>query len=234
MGSIRFLTQLRRAYNVVRRRDFYEKIDVKMNTERLGSVYGGWDVAIKSIGPNSIVYSVGLGEDASFDLGLVQRFGVTVHIFDPTPKSLAWAKLQNFPKNLVVAGVGLAGQDGNASFYPPTNAENVSHSIFDQTTNSKAIVVPMKRLATLMNERQHDHVDILKMDIEGSEYEVIDDLVSGTIRPGQILVEFHHRLPGIGIKRSKEAITKLRSIGYLLFHVAPTGEEFSFILSEKI
>jgi len=39
------------------------------------------------------------------------------------------------------------------------------------------------------------------MDIEGAEYEVIDDLIASGIRPKQILVEFHHRFKNVGVKK---------------------------------
>lgn len=80
-----------------------------------------------------------------------------------------------------------------------------------------------------MKDLGHSRIDILKMDVEGAEYDVIDEINNSDIRPKQFLVEFHHRFPGIGIKRSKEAIDKIRNMGYLLFSVSSTGEEFCFI-----
>jgi len=67
-----------------------------------------------------------------------------------------------------------------------------------------------------MRELGHEYIDILKMDIEGAEYDVIKDIHHLNIRPQQILVEFHHRFPGVGIKRTKEAIEELYSMGYQL------------------
>jgi hypothetical protein len=42
----------------------------------------------------------------------------------------------------------------------------------------------------------------MKMDIEGAEYEVLDGLLSSPIKPTQLLVEFHHRFPGIGLEKT--------------------------------
>ena len=75
----------------------------------------------------------------------------------------------------------------------------------------------------------HSQIYILKMDIEGSEYEVIDCVIDKKIPVKQILVEFHHRFPAIGIAKSKIAINKLNLAGYKIFHVSVTGEEYSFI-----
>ena len=35
----------------------------------------------------------------------------------------------------------------------------------------------MKSLADIANELGHSHIDVLKMDIEGSEYEVIENIL---------------------------------------------------------
>ncbi|NJK52374.1 MAG: hypothetical protein HC936_05275 [Leptolyngbyaceae cyanobacterium SU_3_3] len=55
-------------------------------------------------------------------------------------------------------------------------------------------------------------------------------LAKSKIRPEQVLIEFHHRFPNVGCLKTKEAILTLQSIGYSLFSVSRTGEEFSFIL----
>ena len=69
----------------------------------------------------------------------------------------------------------------------------------------------------------------MKMDIEGAEYNVINNLIETSVRPKQILVEFHHRFEGVELYKTKNAVQKLRSIGYRLFFVSPTGQEYSFI-----
>lgn len=51
--------------------------------ERIGSEYGGWVVPRGSVSRSSICYCVGVGEDVSFDLGLISQFGCAVHAFDP-------------------------------------------------------------------------------------------------------------------------------------------------------
>ena len=38
-------------------------------------------------------------------------------------------------------------------------------------------------------------IDILKMDIEGAEYDVIDDIINSPVPIAQVLIEFHHRFP---------------------------------------
>ena len=79
----------------------------------------------------------------------------------------------------------------------------------------------------------HAHLDIIKMDIEGAEYEVISDIYESEIRPEQILVEFHHRFPGVGIIKTSEALDILKAMGYQQFSVSPTKEEYCFIRGQS-
>jgi hypothetical protein len=81
-----------------------------------------------------------------------------------------------------------------------------------------------------MNELGHKKIDILKLDIEGAEYDVMKDIYSSSIRPKQILIEFHHGFPNVGIQETKNAIETIRSMGYDLFSISDTNEEYSFIL----
>lgn len=204
--------------------------EVRCAKERFGSEYGGWEIATEGINGQSVVYSFGIGEDATFDTALIEKYGLTVHAFDPTPKSIQWVKEQKLPDRFVLHPYGVAAVDGDLHFNPPENPDHVSHTILDRpATSAEAILVPVKRLASIVKELAHERIDILKMDIEGAEYEVIEDLASSDIRPRQFLVEFHHRAPGIGIRRTENAIERLRSMGYRLFSVSATNEECCFI-----
>lgn len=206
------------------------KPDLICEKERFGSDYGGWDIVVQNLNSNSVVYSFGVGEDASFDIGLIERYGLVIHAFDPTPKSIEWVKRQGFSNNFAMHNYGIAAIDGNILFNPPDNPDHVSHTILDRpSTKARAISVPVKKLITIMQELGHAHIDIIKMDIEGAEYDVIEDIYKSNIRPEQILVEFHHRFPGIGIKKTKEAVDRIKSMGYGLFSVSATNEEYCFI-----
>jgi len=222
--------RLKTLTKVIFNKEFIIFPEVVCKTKKFGSSYGGWNIVTKNINSNSIVYSFGVGEDASFDLALINEFGLTVHAFDPTPKSIDWVKTQNFPDRFVMHEYGLAAIDGEVLFNPPQNPKHVSHTLLDRpATNVKAIPVHVKKLRTIMDALEHSQIDILKMDIEGAEYEVINDIVESKIRPKQLLVEFHHRFPGVGITTSKKAINKIRLIGYQLFSVSPSNQEFGFI-----
>jgi len=95
--------------------------------------------------------------------------------------------------------------------------------------SNSSIQMPVLRLATIMEKLGHDHIDVLKMDIEGAEYGVIADLLSCEIRVDQLLVEFHHRWPEVGLDKTRRAIHELNERGYRIFNISPNGEEYSFL-----
>ena len=67
------------------------------------------------------------------------------------------------------------------------------------------------------------------MDIEGGEYDVIDDMLQCDIPVRQLLVEFHHHFPSIGLAKTLRAVRALEKAGYRIFHISQRGLEFSFL-----
>jgi FkbM family methyltransferase len=202
-------------------------VEVKIPHEYLGaSSYGAWAIDPRDIGPQSVVYSFGVGEDVSWDVMMIERFCVQIHAFDPTPKSIAWVRQQTLPSSFAFHSFGVGANDGMRHFALPPEAHWVSYSM---AREGEGIEAPVKRLSTIMHELNHLHVDILKMDIEGGEYEVIEDMLGSNIFPSQVLVEFHDRFPTIGVMKTRKAIRQLHRAGYRIFCISPGGDDFSFV-----
>jgi FkbM family methyltransferase len=196
---------------------------------RLGTDYGGYAVILEHVRPESVVYSFGLGEDVSFDLALIERTACQVFGFDPTPRSMAWLKAQSLPSGFHVRELGVAARDGQASFAPPKDPTHISHSMVAPALES-GLSFEVRRLTTIMHELGHERLDLLKMDVEGAEYEVLDDLLQCPLRPRQVLVEFHHGMHGIPVSKTERSLRALRDAGYRIFDAQPSGREFSLAL----
>lgn len=191
--------------------------------------HGDWYLTPKGLGASSVIYSLGIGRDVSFDLSVIARFGAHLYAFDPTPSAVEWLMGQCLPREFHVVKYGVAGFDGTADFSPPADPNNPSFRYRGRSgEGSEAVVCEVRRLTTLMAMLGHSHIDLLKMDIEGAEYEVLDDLISGQVPVGQLLVEFHHRKPGIGPGLTRDAVAKLRRGGFELFHMSGSGQEMAF------
>ncbi|NLA24944.1 MAG: FkbM family methyltransferase, partial [Bacteroidales bacterium] len=70
---------------------------------------------------------------------------------------------------------------------------------------------------------------VLKMDIEGAEYSVVENILKNKISISQILIEFHDRFFENESLKSKQVIEKLRRSGYEIFAVSDSFEEVSFV-----
>lgn len=205
-------------------------VQVNREMQRIGSEYGGYFLDSSLIVPNTVVYSLGVGEDISFDLALIERFGVTVHAFDPTPKVMKWLAPQVLPQQFHFHNVGIADFDGNGTFYLPLRPDYISHSLVRaRQFSDDSIRVPMMRLATVMRQLEHARIDVLKIDIEGAEYGVIENIVRERIPVGQILVEFHHRLSSIGTAKTMQILALLEGAGMKIAHVCTRLEVFTFV-----
>jgi hypothetical protein len=108
---------------------------------------------------------------------------------------------------------------GNVQFGPlASNEERVD-----------IIELPVHKLKTAMNQLGHIEINLLKMNIEGGEYAVIADLADEKLNINQIVLEFHHRLPGFSLEDTRQAVLKLNNIGYKIFHISENGKEYSFL-----
>jgi FkbM family methyltransferase len=196
-------------------------------TFRAGARSGVWTVCDRHLGPDSVVYSVGVGDNVAWDLAMIERFGVTVHAFDPTPASVRWVARQALPASFRFHPVGLAARDGVAYFRAPRRRDGFNFTPA-RAGDTDAIAAPVRRLSTLMAELGHRHVDVLKLDIEGGEYDVLADMLAKGLDVRQVLVEFHHNFRAIPFSRTTAAVRALSDAGYRLFHVSERGLELSF------
>ncbi len=207
------------------------KAEITLPFKVLGTDYGGWPLLTHQTPAKPLIYAFGVGEDISFDLAAIASFDATVHAFDPTPRCGAWIAQQTLPAGFHFHGIGLAAEDGEAEFFAPEKDVNVSFSAQPAPLSDRAQAVraPVKRLSTIIAELGTAVPDVLKMDIEGFEYAVLDDLIAGEVRPAQLLVEFHHRMYDIPNQRTEGQIERLRGAGYRIFYVSESGHEYGLV-----
>lgn len=194
--------------------------DNKIDLVNYGSSYGGWFIDPKELNNNSNVISAGLGEDASFDIELVNTFGSKVNIFDPTPKAIKHIneiksnlgikkKLQYsdhgkqniksydlanliFDKNIFFHKYALSSKNSDKYLmYLPSKPHYSSYSHYKNITkNSNFIEVKSISLDTFLKKNNIKNIDLIKLDIEGEELSVLGDILKLGINPKQICVEF--------------------------------------------
>lgn len=199
---------------------------------------GGWRFAADKLDSRSIVYSLGVGDSIEFDIDLIERTGATVYAFDPTPYARDWVQRQDLPAEFIFHPWAAGGEDGHLRLFRRMNRRGKSADVM-WTADSNAgdaddfIDAPAYTIQSIMKQLHHNRIDLLKMDVEGAEYGILDALHAAESLPRQLLIEYHHRFPGIGKERTAGSIEKLRRLGYRIFDVSETGREIGFILTEK-
>lgn len=126
---------------------------------------------------NLLVYSIGIGEDSSFDNEIINKYKGQVFAFDPTPKAIDYVNKSGLMESPLFRffNYGISSKNDIQKFYLPDNKEHVSGSIIQHELLNKndVIEVNMKSLITVIKELKHDKIDIIKMDIEGAEFDVL-------------------------------------------------------------
>jgi FkbM family methyltransferase len=192
--------------------------------QRLGSRYGGYVVPLNLVDEKWICYSGGLGEDISFELELIARRRCHVYGFDPVPQSASYVtatvdgndRFRFFP-------VGLWSTDSTAEFFVPADPEHVSHSISNLQGTNDSITAKCRSLRSLMEELGHPRIDLLKLDVEGAEYEVLEPVFVGDLSCRVLCVDFH-KVTSLG--HMVDSVNRLRGVGYVPVHVFRTDVTF--------
>jgi FkbM family methyltransferase len=210
------------------------KVPVKLHVKQEfhGNDYCGWSIPAGRLGPGSVVVDIGLGEDISFSTSLIGQYGCCVHGFDPTPRAIDYVEKLAHPK-FQLHKFGVAAEGGSATFYLPNNNLHVSGTLSPSGhTGDKAIDVELVTLDGVSELIGQEWIDLLKIDIEGSEYGLLHDehFARHAARIRILCIEFHHRWPNHGPQATELAVRRLIELGFLCTWVnAETNEEYTFV-----
>tara|TARA_B100001287_G_C22651282_1_gene515328 strand:- start:993 stop:1679 length:687 start_codon:yes stop_codon:yes gene_type:complete len=186
--------------------------------ETLGTNYGGWSIPINAkLDSNSIVYSGGVGEDISFDLKLQDKYKCKIFLIDPTKRAVKhYEEVKQMFKTKTIAlsgniqndylrsivplnpnfenfnyiNKGLYKEKTILKFYKQTNPNYVSQSLVKNMFGTEYDEVEVDSIKNIMNTYNHTKIDLLKLDIEGSEIDVLNQMLDDKIYPTYLCIEF--------------------------------------------
>ena len=182
---------------------------------RLGTFYGGW--WIPEVAPErGAAICVGAGTDVSFDVEL-QRLGYRVHTADPTPAAIEYVRREH--PDLSFLPVGLWNEETELEFeQDSTWSESwMAGSVRTSGEVGRGAVArfPVTTVRGLMERAGEDRLAVLKMDIEGAEHDVIQQMLADNVRPECLCIEFDdHR-----VRKVLGSTKALRRAGYQLWHI---------------
>lgn len=192
--------------------------------EKLGTHYGGWYIPKDiDLGKNSIIYSAGVGEDISFDLLLSHKYDCNILLLDPTTRSkIHLSEIKKYYKEdrkqfsgniqkdydskinklhpnfekIKYLDIALWDKKEKLKFFKPENPNYVSHTLIEGMYGKDFEMVEATTIKDIMEQQKHDHIDLLKLDIEGAEVRTLAQMLVDKIFPKYILVEFDLLLQG--------------------------------------
>lgn len=166
-----------------------------------------------------VVYDFGIRNEPDFGVILAKEpFNCQVFAFDPSPITRKWFETNNALKDLpnyhlFYYGGGAHDEDlilreydwGQVSIYqyPMSvinpkdcydSGPNKGRCRFSKFGKQQQHKLPVRSVESIMKELNHKEISLLKLDVEGSEYRMLETLISsGSCKHvGQITLEWHH------------------------------------------
>lgn len=206
---------------------------------RKGSAYGGWYVPslVNSSASGKVLISAGLGKDITFDVAMME-LGFKVVGIDPIKESIAYVnKIVSNNANYTLIEACLAKDNLGLFMYAPSNEGHISWSVisgrdFSGKFYPSITLDDIEENATVGQSQ----LKILKMDIEGAELDVLDQISRKNDVYAVCLAEldyiskqpyknFPKRL--LAIIRTRKVLKSLHRQGYVI--IATEGYNFSWL-----
>jgi FkbM family methyltransferase len=217
--------------NAARRRRFQARVPRVVTLhpapgiERVGTAYGGWPVPLRLLDSSSVVYSVGAGDDISFDVGLIERTGCEVHSFDPTPEA-AEHVAANRHDGLTFHNVAIWTYSGRLTMHRTANPAHMALSAVNLQGTDRTVEVPCRTIESIRRELGHEEITLLKLAVDGGEYDLVPRLELARWTTRVLVVAFQHNRPASAVGR---LVAGLGDQGFL--PVARRGTGLTFVRS---
>lgn len=164
--------------------------------------------------PESIVVDAGayVGEWAE---RIIERYGARLWAFEPNPVAFEKlrARLASRP-GVTLAPYGLGFRDDRVPLALAGPASSVVPGAVADAA-SEQVEIPIRDVAVVFEEVGLDHIDVLKVNIEGSEYDLFERLIAtGWLERIELVsVQFHEWIPRAHRRRRaiRRALSKTHS-----------------------
>jgi FkbM family methyltransferase len=145
---------------------------------------------------SSVVFDVG-GYEGQWASDIVAMYACTVHVFEPVPQYFDGIS-RRFARNprVVVHPFGLAARTRSETMRIAGNASSVFGGA------GPTLAVELVGITEFMQSARIERIDLLKINIEGGEYELLDHLLQhGVDMITDIQVQFHDFVPDAAERR---------------------------------
>lgn len=205
--------------NALRRRWFEDRLGrlepaEHAGMQELGTAYGGWQLPAEDLRDRWTAYCIGAGGDISTDLILRERWDMTVRCIEPVEAFCEQARAEaGDDRAFTVRQAAVMPTDGpiTMTINPHPGARSVSAA--GLYLGSTDVEVDGRTIPTLMREFGDDHIDLLKLDVEGVEYDIVPTLELRALGVQVFATQLHHNG---GVRRARALIEAVERQGYEL------------------
>jgi FkbM family methyltransferase len=191
--------------------------------KRVGDAHSGWVINVNP--PPQTAYCAGVGQGMTLELELARMMQKPVLVFDPSPTGINTVSKSD-ARNLHFFPVGLAANAGWVKFSLPKVAGEGSYSVIQDGLDT--VCFECYNLSTIMSRNGDLCIDLLKMDIEGFEYDIVNQFLDQKVPVRQLCVEFHAWL---GPNQTLKTIARLYKAGYRIIH--KHRGDYTFLLNQS-
>ena len=196
-----------------------------ISARRRGIVLAPPNFVFRPLVAGDRIVDVGCGHDADFSITLLERYpGTLAYAFDPTQKhedSLR-ALVESSNGRLLHYPIAVAAQAHEILFHESTENESGSTQAGHTNIQHDAIktypvkAIHLREIPALINTST---IELLKLDIEGEEFPLIDQLTREDLTAyKQLFIEFHHRqIEGLTELDTERCVRKIDSLGFTHF-----------------
>src|SRR5262245_10621471 len=180
----------------------------------------GHTIHPRFLGPTSVVLDVGANL-GNFARQMTERFGCLCHAYEPNPAVFSRIPVGD---RIRARQLAIAGRSGVVRLSIDANHEESSLCAVPGKTYTDEIAVPAKTLEEVAAEVGLGVIDVLKLDIEGSEVEVLDACSDELLdRVAQIALELHDFTGQVPPATVDRVLARLRRLGFCVIKMARTS-----------
>jgi FkbM family methyltransferase len=214
-----------KVHSALRRRQFEFRLD-RMPPEpydgeilELGSDYGSWTIPTDPIDRGWICWCVGAGGDVSFERELLSRGVAMVRSFEPDEEYIGRIAVPVEDRSRFTAyQLAITPSDGPVRMQRTHIPGSRSLSPVDLYDTHEYVEMPGRSLRSLMDELGDERIDLLKVDVEGGEYELLPGLDLAGMGVRIFCTQLHHTG---SVRQARELVAGVRGQGFRLVVVKP-------------
>jgi|tagenome__1003787_1003787.scaffolds.fasta_scaffold20831219_2 FkbM family methyltransferase len=155
------------------------------------------------LGPDSTVYDIG-AYNGDWATRLVDKYDphITAFEVDPARSPQLTSRFHNNPK-VMICDYGLHNRDGVFQLAQRDMGSTLFNEPFPASTPQPRVSVRVRDIASVLSELAPQSIDLMKINIEGAEFAVLDRLIETAWMPRIrcLMVQFHEWIDGAHYRR---------------------------------